>query len=96
MGNIIATISWTPTNNDHAIIQQLRNLAIDHGLSPDCTNFDTLDETMSHYSADISGIYLAIGRKAQADKVKNYCAASVELLEKMHITCQSRVEDLAL
>lgn len=98
MGNIIATISWTPTDNDHMIITQLRKLSIECGLSPDTDpNYVMYKPELSQYSADISGIYLALGRELQTNKVRHFCTKSIELLEFLHVqNHRSCIEDLPL
>ncbi len=99
MGNIIGTISWTPTENDHFIITQLRKLSIDCGLSPDTDpNYVPYKlKELSLYSADISGIYLILGKELQANKVRNFCVKSIELLKFLHVSnYNSHIENLAM
>lgn len=98
MGNIVATVAWDPVPNDNAIKSLLRNLAIDSGLSVGTDpSYAHYVKNKSIFIADISGLWLALDREHQRNKVEEFGKRSKTVLQNMGINnSMVYIDDLAL
>lgn len=94
MGNIVGTILWTPTNEDHKIILDLGCLTSELSLSVASPNIRVYEKGKTSFGAENAGLWRAVISDEQVD---HFLRRGREIVERYGINDARYVkENLAI